>query len=185
MKNGTEFNQIVPTLSNSYNEIIKNMVDIYGYAHVVLNKDNVPTRVLTLRSGDGTIDCGSRFKYIQPEVELSYPALVQAVNDAINREAETSGKQFVTDSRNVSIAAEKLEFDELVAECSKIYKAVPLEKQEHYKPRFTDIIEKYLGRGKTLNQIQRSQTEQLLLIVTDLRELLTKDGIIINESQGE
>jgi len=66
---------VVPTLSNSYNEIIKNMVDIYGYAHVVI-KDGVPERVLSLRSRDGTIDCGSRFKYIKPEIDFDYDSLV-------------------------------------------------------------------------------------------------------------
>ena len=44
-QDGTEYNQIVPTLSNSYNEIIKNMVDIYGYAHLVI-KEGVPGRAL-------------------------------------------------------------------------------------------------------------------------------------------
>jgi hypothetical protein len=62
-QDGTEYNQIVPTLGNSYNLIIKDMVDIYGYAHLTI-RDGEPKRVLTLRSLDGTIDCGSRFKYM-------------------------------------------------------------------------------------------------------------------------
>lgn len=35
-QDGTQFNQIIPTLGNSYNLIIKDMVDIYAYAHTVV-----------------------------------------------------------------------------------------------------------------------------------------------------
>ena len=66
------------------------MVDIYGYVHGI-TKDVTPTRVLTLRSFDGTIDCGSRFRYMQPEVKFSYSSLVDALNHAIEEEAERAG----------------------------------------------------------------------------------------------
>ena len=51
------------------------MVDIYAYAHLIV-KEGIPKRVLTLRSFDNSIDCGSRFKYIAPEIDFSYSALV-------------------------------------------------------------------------------------------------------------
>jgi len=51
------------------------MVDIYCYAHSVV-KEGTSKRILTLRSFDNTIDCGSRFKYMVPEVDFSYNALV-------------------------------------------------------------------------------------------------------------
>ena len=99
-QDGTEYNQVVPTLSNSYNEIIKNMVDIYGYAHLIV-KDGIPSRVLTLRSFDGAVDCGSRFRYMQPEIQFSYNSLVNALNNAIDEEAKRVGKEFITDERNI------------------------------------------------------------------------------------
>ena len=173
-QDGTEYNQIVPTLSNSYNEIIKNMVDIYGYAHLVI-KEGVPSRALTLRSLDGTVDCGSRFRYMQPEISFSYNSLVDALNQSINREAEHAGKQFVTDERNTSTSYEELDFDALYKECSEMLKSIPPEKKDYYRPRIEEIIGRNLGKGKKISQITRNQVEQLSLIVYDLRELFEEE----------
>lgn len=173
-QDGTEYNQIVPTLSNSYNEIIKNMVDIYGYAHLVI-KEGIPGRALTLRSLDGTVDCGSRFRYMQPEISFSYNSLVNALNQSIDREAEHAGKQFITDERNTSTSYEELDFDALYKECSEMLKSIPPEKKEYYRPRIEEIIGRNLGKGKKISQITRNQVEQLSLIVYDLRELFEEE----------
>lgn len=173
-QDGTEYNQIVPTLSNSYNEIIKNMVDIYGYAHLVI-KEGVPGRALTLRSLDGTVDCGSRFRYMQPEISFSYNSLVDALNQSIDREAEHAGKQFVTDERNTSTSYEELDFDALYKECSEMLKSIPPEKKDYYRPRIEEIVGRNLGKGKKISQITRNQVEQLSLIVYDLRELFEEE----------
>ena len=173
-QDGTEYNQIVPTLSNSYNEIIKNMVDIYGYAHLVM-KEGVPTRVLTLRSLDGTVDCGSRFRYMQPEINFSYSSLVDALNQSINKEAERAGKEFVTNDRNTSTSYEELDFDALYKECSELLQSIPPEHKDYYRPRIEEIIGRNLGKGKKISQITRNQVEQLSLIVYDLRELFEEE----------
>lgn len=173
-QDGTEYNQVVPTLSNSYNEIIKNMVDIYGYAHVVI-KDGVPERVLSLRSRDGTIDCGSRFKYIKPEIDFDYDSLVEALNDAIDQEAARTGKEFVTKERNMETSSEELNFDALYKECGELLTSIPADKKDYYHPYIEEIISKYLGRGKKVSQVTRNQVEQLSLIVYDLKELFNKN----------
>lgn len=173
-QDGTEYNQIVPTLSNSYNEIIKNMVDIYGYAHLVI-KEGVPGRALTLRSLDGTVDCGSRFRYMQPEISFSYNSLVDALNQSIDREAEHAGQEFITEERNTSTSYEELDFDALYKECSEMLKSIPPEKKEYYRPRIEEIVGRNLGKGKKISQITRNQVEQLSLIVYDLRELFKEE----------
>ena len=173
-QDGTEYNQIVPTLSNSYNEIIKNMVDIYGYAHLVI-KEGVPNRALTLRSLDGTVDCGSRFRYMQPEISFSYNSLVDSLNQSIDKEAERAGKEFITNERNTSTSYEELDFDALYKECSTMLKSIPPEKKEYYRPRIEEIIGRNLGKGKKISQITRNQVEQLSLIVYDLRELFEEE----------
>ena len=173
-QDGTEYNQIVPTLSNSYNEIIKNMVDIYGYAHLVI-KEGVPGRALTLRSLDGTVDCGSRFRYMQPEISFSYNSLVDALNQSIDREAEHAGQEFITEERNTSTSYEELDFDALYKECSEMLKSILPEKKEYYRPRIEEIVGRNLGKGKKISQITRNQVEQLSLIVYDLRELFEEE----------
>lgn len=178
-QDGTEYNQMVPTLSNSYNEIIKNMVDIYGYAHLII-KNGEPTRVLTLRSFDNSIDCGSRFRYMKPEIPFSYEALVEALNNAIEEEGKRVGKEFITTERNIAVNTDKKDFDSLMVECRALIDSIPIERREFYRPRLEEITNQYLGRGKKISQISRNQVEQLSLIVFDIRELL-KENKDINQ----
>lgn len=171
-ENGTEYNQVVPTLSTSYNEIIKDMADLYAYAHQVRNEETGEVSVkLTLRSMDGTADTGSRFKYIIPEIDFTYDALVQALNDAIDKEAKMTNNKFVTDERYETENIE-LNFDDLMLQCQSYIESIPKEKMEYYAPRITEIINKYLGKGKKLANATRDQVEQISLIVFDLKELL-------------
>ena len=174
-QDGTQYNQIVPTLGNSYNLIIKDMVDIYGYAHIV-TRENEPKRVLTLRSLDNTIDCGSRFKYMVPEVNFSYDALVEALNNAIDEEARHTGKEFITEERNTEINQIDLNFDNLIEEFNKMIQTIPKERMEYYAPRITEITDKYLGKGKKVSSATRDQAEQISLIVFDLKDLLNEEG---------
>lgn len=173
-EDGTEYNQIIPTLGNSYNLIIKDMVDIYCYAHSVV-REGVSKRVLTLRSLDNTIDCGSRFKYMVPEVEFSYNALVEALNNAIDEEARNTGHEFVTEERNTEINKIDLNFDALINEFSQLIQTIPKDKMEYYAPRITEITDKYLGKNKKVSNATRDQVEQISLIVFDLKELLSKE----------
>lgn len=173
-QDGTQYNQIIPTLGPSYNAIIKDMVDIYGYAHLVV-KDGVPKRVLTLRSFDNSVDCGCRFKYIAPEIEFSYPALVEALNIAIDKEAENGNKEYITNEKEKKTNdTSKLDFDALMKEFNEICKSIPKDEMtNYYKPRITEIIEKCLGKGKKITNITRDQVEQLSLIVFYTKELLS------------
>ena len=172
-ENGTEYNQVIPTLSASYNEIIKDMADIYAYAHQVRNEDTGEVTVkLTLRSMDGTADTGCRFKYITPEIDFTYDALVNALNEAIDKEAKLTHNQFVKNERDEIDNTEELNFDDLMAQSSALIESIPQAKMEYYAPRITEIINKYLGKGKKLSNATRDQVEQISLIVFDLKELL-------------
>ena len=152
-----------------------------GYAVLFISHDKDKTfkrqdgTALTLRSLDGTVDCGSRFRYMQPEISFSYNSLVDALNQSIDREAEYAGKEFITNERNTSTSYEELDFDALYKECSEMLKSIPPEKKEYYRPRIKEIVGRNLGKGKKISQITRNQVEQLSLIVYDLRELFEEE----------
>ena len=175
-ENGTEYNQHVPSLSPSYNEIIKDMADLYGYAHQVRNDETGEVGVrLTLRSMDGSADTGCRFKYITPEIDFTYSALVSALNDAIDKEAKMTDNKFITDQRNETPEEEVLDFDDLMNQFNQLVGSIPENKLSYYAPRITEITNKYLGKGKKVSNASREQVEQLSLIIFDLKELLQGD----------
>lgn len=172
---GQEYNQIVPTLSNAYNEIVKDMADIYAYAHKVLHADGTAGVNLTLRSLDNSVDAGCRFKYIEPEIEFNYNSLVQALNKAIDTEAKMTNNQYITNEKKSADNVVVLDFDVLLNQFNEmINKLIAIstgdEFESYWSPRIVQITETYLGKGKKVNQCTRDQVELLNLIIMDLQE---------------
>jgi hypothetical protein len=175
-QDGSEYTLIKPSVASTYNSIVENLADIYGYMHTIYEDGQSKVKI-TLRSLDGTISAGGRFKYIAPEIDSNYDALVKALNDAIDKEASLTNNKFVTDERDTAPVAKELNFDELLNEFNTLVNNLIQNHSEedfasNYTPRITQITERYLGKGKKVNNCNRDQVEQLDLIVADIKELV-------------
>lgn len=166
-KDGTEYNQIVPSCSTAYNEIIKNMSDIMGYIDV-----NAGQRTLILRSADESVDCKSRFSQIAPAIPFGYDNLVKALYDAIDKEAQETNNSYVTDARERVTEAPVYDYDALMKEFQDIIGKLMSENQPYYAPRVTQIIDKYLGKGKKVSDATIAQVELVYLIVDEIKSTL-------------
>ena len=174
-QDGTEFTQIRPSVANTYNSIVENMADLYGYMHPVF-ENGVSTVKITLRSVDGTIAAGGRFKYIAPRIDADYQSLVDALNEAIDKEAQLTDNKFVTSERNVQSVKEELNYDEIIKTINETLNSIvnahsEEEFKEVYQPKIVQITERYLGKGKKISMASRDQVEQLKLISEDLKEV--------------
>lgn len=170
-KDGTEYNQIIPSCPSTFNGIVKDMADIYAYAEKY--SDNGVAKVkLVLRSVDNSVDTGCRFKYIAPEIDMSYAALVQALNDAIDKEAALTNNKYVTEERNVSAVptAETLDYDQLIAEFNQIVTKI-MTQDPAQQPRISFVVEKYLGMGKKVSESTYAQVEFIKLINDELKDI--------------
>ena len=166
-KDGTEYNQIVPSCSNAYNEIIKNMSDIMGYIDV-----NAGQRTLILRSPDESVECKSRFSKIAPAIPFGYDNLVKALYDAIDSEAAETNNAYITDKRESVVEAPTYDYDSLMHEFEQIVGKLMTENQTYYAPRITQIIDKFLGKGKKVSDASRDQVELIYLIVDEIKATL-------------
>lgn len=169
---GTEHRVIRPALSASTRTVIAGMADIYGYAHQVAGQ---PNSVLTLRYKDDTIACGGRFKYIADEIPMSYNNLVQAVQEAIDKEASENNNEFVTDERQVITEAPVFDFEALMDEFNTMAGELMNKNSSYYAPLITAIVNKYLGKDKKVGEATPEQAEFISLINNEIREdLLNK-----------
>lgn len=166
---GTEYTQVVPALQSSALAIIENMADIYGYAHQVRTEEGSKV-ILTLRHPDDSIACGGRFKYISPEIEFNYNSLVKALNEAIDKEAAATNNQFVTNERETISTLTEYDYDALMAEFQDIAGNLMQKNPTNFGPRITQIIEKYLGKGKKIADTNRDQAEFIHLILAEIKE---------------
>ena len=163
-KNAPEYNQIVPSCSTAYNEIIKNMADIMGYIEIENGE-----RKLILRSSDESVDCKCRFKMIDPVIDFSYQSLVDALNRAIDAEADSTGNQFVTNERVSNTTVITYEYDMQKAEFNEIVGKI-MTKNQANGPKITAIVDKYLGKGKKVSEATPEQAELIYLINVELKE---------------
>lgn len=175
---GTEYSRIMPSLSpDRVNAIIENMADIYAYAHFSRDAEGNPVRVLTLRSNDDSVACGCRFRFIEPEIPLGYKNLVDALNEAIDKEEEFGGKDAVTDEA-IKPIGEELDYDADIEKfntmVSKLQEVTGKEFGTRWVPIITTIVEKYLGTGKRISDSTKRQAEQVHLIVLELEDEIGK-----------
>lgn len=171
-KDNTEFNQTIPSCPNSFNDIVKNLADIYAYAEKYADDSGHAQVRLVIRSTDNSIDCGCRFKYIDPVVDMSYPALVDALNRAIDKEAEMTNGQFVTNERIAPVAVKTFNYDALLAEFNDLASTLMTIDAAVYGPKITFIVDKYLGKGKKVSDSTMAQVELLDQIVAEIKETL-------------
>ena len=165
-----EILQIFPSCPSSFNEIAKNAADVYGYAQKYKAEDGTPKVRLVLRSQDGNIDTGCRFKYIDPVIDFTYQALVDAVNEAIDKEAVENGNQFVTTEREKPVIMEELNYDELMEKLNNMISALVNKDRDYYPPRITAIVNKYLGKNKKVSDSTPDQVELIKAIVDEIDE---------------
>lgn len=168
-KNGNEYNQIVPTCPSSYNNIAKDMADIYAYAEKYTENGEGKVR-LVLRSPDNSAETGCRFKYIDPIIDFSYDNLVEALNRAIDKEAALHDNKFVTNDREKVAVARVFDYDALRDEFQAIVSELMMANQTYFAPRITQIVDKYLGKGKKVADATIDQAELIDLIVNEIKE---------------
>ena len=156
-------------MQSSALSIIENMSDIIGYAHPKTT-ENGTRMVLTLRSADNSIRCGCRFKHIRPEIDFNYKSLTEALNEAIDREATETNHQYVTNDRQAAVIIKEYDYDALMTEFQDLAGQLMERAAATNGPKITQIIEKYLGKGKKITETTRDQAEFVYLIVTEIKE---------------
>lgn len=168
---GQEVSRIVPTLDNRGRLICERTCDIIGYSRGVEDEaGNVETK-LFLR-GTPSYVAGSRFKYVPTSIEFTYENLVKAISDAIDKQADEDGGKFVTDEVTQVVTKDvEYNFDILFAKFQDLVGEL-MSKNQSYAAKITAVVDKYLGKGKKVNDCTEEQAEQLDLIVHDLEEML-------------
>lgn len=170
-EDGSEYNRIVPTLGNKPRIICTRMCDIIGYSRQIDTEEGLKT-FLFMR-GTPRFEAGSRFKYTPDRIEFTYQNLVNAIADAIDKQAEEDGSEFVTNDReNVHLdTTSELDFDKLMAEFQSMTSKMVATNSEYYAPRITEIVERHLGKGKKVSECSRDQVMLIDIIVSELKDV--------------
>ena len=173
-QNGQEYQEIGSSMQSSALAIIENMSDIIGYAHSKVDTNGNSNVVLTLRSPDGSIRCGGRFKYIANEIDFTYDALTKALNEAIDKEAAETNNQFVTSERAAAPILKEYDYDALMDEFQTLVGQLMQVNSASNGAKITQIIQRYLGKGKKVSEATIDQCELISLIITEIKDEFLK-----------
>ncbi len=167
---GKEFNQIVPTIDKRARNIVERTCDIIGYARQIETDEGNTTR-LFLRETNRFV-AGARFKYIADSIEFTYDNLVNAIQEAIDKEAmEHNGTLVTSEAENLSNVKTEYDFDALMKEFQAIVSKLMETQSPTMASKITKIVESHLGKGKKVGDCTPANAAELDLIVYDLKAL--------------
>lgn len=172
-ENGDEITKIIPTVDARAKLVCERTCDIIGYARAVDVEGGGQKTLLFLR-GTPRYDAGSRFKYTPDYIEFTYENLVNAIADAIDKEAAASDGKLVTEESINKQELYKEEVEYNFPELMKTFQEIVgdlMSKDQNIAPKITKIVETHLGKGKKVSDCTSDQAMQLDLIIFDLKKL--------------
>ena len=149
------------------------LVDIIGYIDITWDEEGNSSRYLYTRKTP-TVMAGSRFKYLAPKIEFGYEQLVNAIVDAIDKEAENGAT--VVDKME-QVVEDKLDYNSLMAEAKDLWMKLVHPEEDGDEEMAKTILKKLemtFGRQIKLSEITEDQVSLLELAVVDMRELANK-----------
>lgn len=172
---GVEYQQMMPTLDKRGRLVCERTCDIIGLTRPVMQEDGKTVTKMFMRETPRFV-AGSRFRYTPDVIDLSYENLVNAIKDAIDKEAAETGNQYVTATKsNLYIEADEEYFDfaAMNEEFGNLVNQL-MAKDIQNRSVITKIVADYLGAGKKVSECTEKDAGQLDLILKELRKLVSK-----------
>jgi hypothetical protein len=169
-ESGVEYNQIIPTLDNKARLVCERTCDIIGYSRQIQTEEGLKTKLFM--RGTPRFVAGSRFRFTPDYIDFNYESLVNAIADAIDKEATTSGNDLVTDApmSKAHLNEPQYNFEALMNEFQTLVGEI-MSKTPSMAAKITTIVDKHLGRGKKVGDCTPEQAPQIDLILFDLKRL--------------
>lgn len=171
-ENGQSYQQIVPTVPKRASKVVTRMADIIGYSRTVQNEEG-EVRVNLYMRGTPRFVAGSRWKHTPAYIEFNYNNLVNAIAEAIEQQEKEEG--FTATDEHINVYKENATyiFEEVMKEAKDVIDKL-MSKNEGNASKITKVIETHLGKGKKLAEATEEQTDIIVLIVDDLKDLLNE-----------
>ena len=169
-ENGEEYSRIIPACPSIAANIVNKLVDFIIYIGIEYDgpEDETGERYMYFK-GNKYMQAGSRFRYIPEKVKFGYQELVDAVNDAIDKQVGADG---AVEKGDNFYQSETRPFDEVMAEAKEIWgKILNKDDSDATVSEMNRIIEKNFGSQVLLSQTTPAQQDALELTVSDLEDL--------------
>lgn len=169
---GNTIDAIAPDLANASYQIINRLVDLIGYIAVEYDKDGKSHRYIYTR-GTPRVFAGSRYKYLAPKIELGYQQLVDAIAEAMKKEAEMTGTELdnrsATEVLNAGITRP---FSDVMNEARALWTKIIDTKGEEGREAIRVATKKVFGQDIQLSRATEEQQNLVELVIEEFKEIL-------------
>lgn len=166
----TEIEILAPSMPKRCYEVVNQIVDIIGYIATEWDEVGGSQRYLYTRQTP-TVMAGSRFPYLASKIKLGYDELVNAINEAIDKQRELDGAT-VVDKIDTPVH-EELDFEAIRDEAAKLWGNL-VSKDSANADRILKKVEMIFGRKIKLSEITEDQKELFNLVLLDMRDMMEK-----------
>ena len=163
----SEIEILAPSMPKRCYEVVNQIVDIIGYIATEWDETGDSKRYLYTRQTP-TVMAGSRFKYLAPKIILGYDELVEAINDAIDKQRDIDGAK-VVDKMERQVH-EELDFDKIREEASILWGNL-VSKDSSNAEKILKKVEMIFGRKIKLSEITEDQKELFNLVLIEMRDM--------------
>lgn len=164
----SEIEILAPSMPKRCYEVVNQIVDIIGYIATEWDEDGNSHRWLYTRQTP-TVMAGSRFPYLAPKIKLGYDELVEAINEAIDKQRDLDGAT-VVDKLEKKVE-EELNFEEIREEAQQIW-AKLVNADPANAERVLKKVEMIFGRKLKLSEITEDQKEPFFLVLLEMRDMV-------------
>ena len=149
-------------------EVVNQIVDIIGYIGTEWDEDGNSQRWLYTRQTP-TVMAGSRFPYLAPKIKLGYDELVDAINEAVDKQRDIDGATVVDKIERKQ--EEEMSFNEIREEAEKLW-AKLVNADPANAERVLKKVEMIFGRKLKLSEITEDQKEPFFLVLLEMRDMV-------------
>ena len=162
-----EIEILAPSMPKRCYEVVNQIVDIIGYIATEWDDEGNSSRWLYTRQTP-TVMAGSRFPYLAPKIKLGYNELVDAINEAIDKQRDLDGATVV--DKIESKVEEELSFDDIRKEAETLWTTL-VGADEANAERILKRVEMTFGRKIKLSEITEDQKDLFNLVLLDMRDM--------------
>lgn len=164
---GNDIKGVAPDINKTGLNTVNRLVDIIGYISQEFQPDGTSKRYFYTRQTP-TVFAGSRYKYLAPKIEFGYEPLVNAIADAIEKEANEGAG--VTD--NTVIAAEPIRpFAEAMTEAKELWTTLVGSGNAENVEKINASIVSAFGQRVKLSEVTENQQELLEIVISDMKNM--------------
>ena len=163
----TEIEILAPSMPKRCYEVVNQIVDIIGYIATEWDETGNSERYLYTRQTP-TVMAGSRFKYLAPKIVLGYEQLVEAINEAIDKQRDIDGAK-VVDKTEMQVH-EELDFEKIRDEAATLWGNL-VGKDPANADKILKKVEMIFGRKIKLSEITEDQKELFNLVLIEMRDM--------------